>query len=151
MAGRKSSRTRSKLARTQGDSPLNTERKEVLDRLCAEFNAGRKKKRVTWVYPGFPKSLVAGSIGHAGAAEASLLSASWPGCVDVSRLPSRGKLKSTAFAIVDGETFDCQPTRDHTVREKQDPRRHTDPACGERLISRAVKEVVRDVKKDLLA
>lgn len=120
----------------------------VLTRLCNEYNADMKNgKRVIWVQAGFQKSALTGPIAHAGAQEASLLSASHPECVDISRLPESGKLKNTDFAIVDGQTFGCKPTRDHTVREKQDPRRHTDPARGERMMAQAVKEVVREVRR----
>jgi creatinine amidohydrolase len=126
--------------------------KDTLERLCAERNAGlRGGKRVMWVYPGFPRSLLAGSIAHAGAEECSMLSAMWPGCVDLSRLPAAGKLKNVDFAIVDGETFDCSPTEDHTVREKQDPRLHTDAAWGARIIEEAAKEVIAEVREVLLA
>ncbi len=126
-----------------------TNQSETLTRLCQEFNAGLKKKRVMWVYPGFPKSLIAGSIAHAGAEESSLLEANYPGCVDLSNLPKSGKLRNVDFAIVDGETFDGKPTRGHTVRERQDPRKHTDPAWGERIFAQAVKEVIREVKATL--
>jgi creatinine amidohydrolase len=125
--------------------------KETLDRLCREFNAGSEGgKRATWVYPGFPRSLLAGSIAHAGAEECSILSALWPGCVDLSRLPAAGKLRNVDFAIVDGETFDLSPTEDHTVREKQDPRLHTDPDLGRQYVEKAVKEVVEEVRATLL-
>jgi creatinine amidohydrolase len=125
--------------------------KEVLNRLCAEFNAGTPAgKRVMWVYPGFPAALLNQSIGHADAAEASMLAASFPECLDLSRLPRRGRLKNTAFAVVDGETFDCSPTRDHTVRAEHDPRKNTDAEQGRRFLADAVKEVVREVKRTLL-
>jgi creatinine amidohydrolase len=123
--------------------------KDVLERLCAERNAG-KERRVMWVYPGFPRSLLAGSIAHAGAEECSLLSSAWPGCVDLSRLPAGGKLRNVDFAIVDGETFDCSPTEDHTVRERQDPRHHTDPEFGARQIEEAAREVIAEVRASLL-
>lgn len=125
--------------------------RDVIERMCAEFNAGYKKKRVMWVYAGLPKWLVAGATAHAGAEEASLLSVTRPDCVDLSKLPRTGKLKSSDFAIVDGKTFDCKPTRDRTVRDKQDPRKHTDVAWGEKTISQAVKEGVRDIRKVLLS
>ena len=63
----------------------------VLTRLCGEFNAAAgtpPAKRVMWVYPGFPRSLLADAIAHAGAEECSLLEATWPGLVDLSRLPA---------------------------------------------------------------
>jgi creatinine amidohydrolase len=123
----------------------------TLDRLCAELNnLSRPAKRVIWVYPGFPRSLISGAIGHAAAEEASMLEAEWPGCVDVSRLPKGGKLRNTDHAIVDGETFDLSPTPDHTVRENQDPRLHTDPAWGRKQIEIALAEVIETVRKELL-
>jgi creatinine amidohydrolase len=125
--------------------------KAVLNRLCAEANAGAPgRKRVMWVYPGFPAALLDQSIGHADAAEASMLAASFPECLDLSRLPKGGRLKNTAFAVVDGETFDCSPTRDRTVRAAHDPRKHTDAEQGARFLADAVKEVVREVRRTLL-
>jgi len=125
--------------------------KEVLNRLCSEFNAGVSGgKRVMWVYPGFPDALLDQSIGHADAAEASMLAASFPECLDLSRLPKGGRLKNTAFAVVDGETFDGSPTPDRTVRLKHDPRKHTDAEQGKRYLADAVKEAVREVKRTLL-
>ncbi len=126
-----------------------TNQSDVLTRLCTELNAGLKKRRVMWVYPGFPKSLIAGSIAHAGAEETSLLAANYPECVDVSNLPANGKLKNVEFAIVDGETFDGKPTREHTVRLRQDPRKNTDPEWGKRIFAEAVREVVQEVKANL--
>jgi len=127
-----------------------TNQKNALTRLCAEFNGRAERTRVMWVYPGFPRALLAGSIAHAGAEECSMLEATWPGCVDLSQLPSTGKLKNLDFAIVDGETFDCSPTEDHTVRDKQDPRKHTDPEWGKRLMAEAAEEVISEVRRTLL-
>lgn len=123
----------------------------VLTRLCAEYNAKSARPRIMWVYPGFPKAMLAGSIAHAGAEECSLLEADWPGLVDLSRLPQGGKLKNVDYAIVDGETFDLKATKDHTVRERHDPRLHTDPEKGAEIMEQAVKEVVADVRKILLS
>jgi len=122
--------------------------KGVLDRLCAEYNS-RGKRRLMWVYPGFPRSLVAGSIGHAAAEESSMLSATWPDCVDLSRLPATGPLRNIDHAIVDGDSFDGSPTKDFTVREEQDPRRHTDQAKGMALVDEAAKEAVEDIRRFL--
>jgi creatinine amidohydrolase len=121
----------------------------VLDRLCTEMNAAGR--RLMWVYPGFPRSLIAGSIGHATAEETSMLAAMWPGCVDLSRLPATGPLRNVEHAIVDGETFDGQPTPDFTVRPEQDPRYHADPAIGLRYVEEAVKETVMEIRQKLLA
>ena len=123
----------------------------VLTRLCNEFNSrGKSGKRVVWVYPGFPRSLLAGSIGHATAEETSLLAATWPYCVDLDRLPKTGKLKNIEYAIIDGETFDGAPTYDFTLREQQDPRTHTDDRWASGLIEVAVQEVLGQVKQELL-
>jgi creatinine amidohydrolase len=80
----------------------------VLTRLCAEYNAG-VGTRLMWVYPGFPRSLVAGSIGHAAAEEASMLTATWPHCVELSLLPKEGPLRNVDHAVVDGDSFDGSP------------------------------------------
>jgi creatinine amidohydrolase len=123
----------------------------VLDRLCAELNAEAPAgRRLMWVYPGFPRSLIAGAIGHATAEESSMLAASYPDCVDLARLPAQGRLKNTDYAVVDGDTFDGAPTPDHTLREEQDPRRHTDTAWGRRLIDEAAREVIELVRRELL-
>ena len=122
--------------------------KDVLDRLCHEFNGGApEEKRVLWVYPGFPRSLLAGAIGHAAAEESSMLEACWPGCVDLSRLPAAGKLRNVDYGVVDGETFDGSPTPDHTLREAHDPRYHTDVAWGAGQMEQAAQEVIEDVRQ----
>ena len=107
--------------------------KETLNRITHEYNDGpADSPRVIWVYPGFPRSLLAGAIGHAASEETSMLEACWPGCTDISRLPKEGHLGNADYAIVDGDTFDCSPTLDHSLREEQDPRFHTDVALGRR-------------------
>jgi creatinine amidohydrolase len=121
----------------------------VLDRLCAEYN-GEGRTRLLWVYPGFPRSLVAGSIGHAAAEEASMLSAEWPACVDLGLLPREGRLRNVDHAVVDGDTFDGEPTPDRTVRDSQDPRLHTDPAVGAAWIDEAAREAVAEIREKLL-
>ncbi len=118
----------------------------VLDRLCAEYNAGGTR-RLRWVYPGFPRSLVAGSIGHATAEESSMLTAMWPGCVDVSRLPASGPLRNVDHAVVDGDTFDGASTPDFTVRPEQDPRPHTRAETGERFVEEAAREAVAEIQE----
>ena len=122
--------------------------KDVLNRICHEYNAGAADgQRVFWVYPGFPRSLLAGSIGHAASEETSMLESCWPGCTDISRLPIEGKLRNVDYAIVDGDTFDCSPTPDHTLREAQDPRYHTNVPWGAEQMEMAAKEVIEDVRK----
>jgi creatinine amidohydrolase len=122
--------------------------KNVLNRLCRELNSEPAGElRVMWVYPGFPRSLVAGSIGHAAAEESSMLAAAWPGSVDLSKLPAAGKLRNVDYGVVDGETFDCVPTPDHTLRETQDPRYHTRPDWGGEQLEQAAREVIEEVKQ----
>jgi creatinine amidohydrolase len=121
----------------------------VLDRLCAEYN-GEGRARLMWVYPGFPRSLVAGAIGHAAAEEASMLCAEWPSCVDLGLLPREGRLRNIEHAVVDGDTFDGAPTPDHTVRDGQDPRLHTDAAVGAAWIEEAAREAVAEIRARLL-
>ncbi len=120
----------------------------VLDRLCTEYNAGQTEKRVMWVYPGFPRSMVAGAIGHAASHETSMLAATWPACVDLGRLPATGKLRNVDYAVVDGETFDNVPTPDRTLREDQDPRTRTDPGWGKEQVEQAAREVIEQVKAE---
>jgi creatinine amidohydrolase len=128
-----------------------TNQRAAIERLCAEFNADVKRgNRVTWAYPGFPDALLGQSIGHADAAECSMLAASFPECLDLSQLPEKGRLRNTDFAVVDGETFDGKNTPDHTVRLRHDPRKHTDVEQGKRYLADAVREVVADVKRTLL-
>jgi creatinine amidohydrolase len=119
--------------------------RSVLDRLCAEYNSGGRR-RLRWVYPGFPRSLVAGAIGHATAEESSMLLALWPGCVDVTRLPATGPLRNVDHAVVDGDTFDGASTPDFTVRPEQDPRLHTRAELGEKYVEEAARETVADIR-----
>jgi creatinine amidohydrolase len=122
--------------------------KDVLNRITHEYNDGpADKPRVIWVYPGFPRSLLAGAIGHAASEETSMLESCWPGCTDISRLPKEGHLGNADYAIVDGDTFDCSPTPDHSLREEQDPRYHTNVAWGAEQMEMAANEVVEDVRK----
>ena len=121
----------------------------VLDRLRVEYNASGRS--LMWVYPGFPRSLVAGSIGHAAAEESSMLMATWPHCVDLDRLPKEGPLRNLDHAVVDGDSFDGAPTPDFTVREEQDPRFHTDASIGAKYIEEAAREVLAEIRATLLA
>ena len=122
--------------------------KDVLNRLCHEFNgATPEEQNVIWAYPGFPRSLLAGGIGHAAAEESSMLESCWPGSVDLSRLPKDGRLRNVDYGIVDAETFDCAPTADYTLSDAHDPRLHTDAAWGAQQMERAAEEVIADVRQ----
>jgi creatinine amidohydrolase len=120
----------------------------VLDRLCREFNASVPSGcRVVWVYPGFPRSMIAGAIGHAASEEASMLAATFPACVDLSRLPASGPLRNIDHGVIDGETFDGQPTPDRTLRADRDPRAHTDASWGRERIEWAVVETLEELAR----
>lgn len=71
----------------------------------------------------------------------------WPGSTDISKLPATGKLHNVDFAIVDGDTFDCVPTPDKTLREAQDPRTHFDKVWGAQQVETAADEVIAEVKE----
>ncbi len=77
-----------------------------------------------------------------------MLAYTWPGCVDLSRLPAGGKLKNTDYAVVDGDTFDCAPTPDHTLREEQDPRYRTDVQWGRNQVEQAALEVIERIRRE---
>ena len=76
-----------------------------------------------------------------------MLESCWPGCSDLSRLPKEGNLGNADYAIVDGDTFDCSPTPDHSLRKEQDPRYHTDVPWGALQMETAANEVIEDVRK----
>jgi creatinine amidohydrolase len=124
--------------------------RHALDRLAAEYNA-RGRCRLMWFYAGFPRDPVGSSIGHAAAEESSMLAATWPDCVDLARLPLDGALRYIDHAVVDGVAFDGTPTADYTVRERQDPRRHTDPTAGARYIEEGLKNATAAIQAALLA
>ncbi len=77
-----------------------------------------------------------------------MLAASWPYCVDLSRLPEDGKLKNTDYAVIDGDTFDCAPTPDHTLREAQDPRYRTSLEWGRTQVEQAAQEVIAQIRRE---
>lgn len=80
-----------------------------------------------------------------------MLSATWPSCVDLSRLPGQGPLRNVDHAVVDGDSFDGAPTPEHTVREEQDPRTRTDAAVGARYVEEAAREAVAEIRAKLLS
>ncbi len=76
-----------------------------------------------------------------------MLAATWPDCVDLGRLPAEGPLANIEYGIVDGETFDGRPTRDHALRPDKDPRHHTDARWAQDLMERAAVEVIEEVTR----
>lgn len=121
---------------------------EVVKRLCSELDnpAGQ---RVVWGYA-FPEELLAGSIAHAAAEETSIMLHLEPETIEMGNLPPAGQpLKSADFAVVDGPTFDCQPTPDLTVREEVDPRTKSDAALGERYVRATAEETAARIREYL--
>jgi creatinine amidohydrolase len=111
-----------------------------LQRLSAEFSQ-RGPSRVIYTFD------LDGSVdedaGHATITETAAVIALDPTRVELGSLPPADfKLRNTDFAIVDGETFMGQPTSDHTVRPKADPR-HATIEIGQQFFSRAVARLKR--------
>ncbi len=125
--------------------------RDVLNRLSKETNADAGYERLIWFCPGLPRSVIAGSIAHAGAEECSLLLAHYPGSVDLNKLPSSGDLKNVDYAIVDGETFDGSPSPGFVVRSQQDPRRHTDADWGKEIFMQAIEEAEGRIRTMLMS
>jgi len=121
---------------------------EVIKRLCAELD-DPPGHRVVWGYA-FPEELLAGSIAHAAAEETSIMLHVEPDTVEMDNLPPADKqLKSADFAIVDGPTFDGEPTPDHTVREDVDPRTQSDAVLGQRYVRDTAEETATRIREYL--
>ncbi len=92
-----------------------------LQRLVAEFTQ-RGPAKVLYTFDLDTES--DDDAGHATITEASAVMALNRERVDLDRLPPPDRpLRNTEYAIVDALTFFGQPTLDHTVRPKADPRR----------------------------
>jgi creatinine amidohydrolase len=124
----------------------------VLQRLEALFNAeGRVKVLFVKAFPieydgtGMPEN----EGGHADLKETAAVLASWPDCVDMTKLPPGDQpLRNTDWAIVDGASFSGDPTPDHTVRPERDPRNAT-REIGEAQIESAVARLAEKVRRTL--
>jgi len=55
---------------------------------------------------------------------------------------------SGAFSFPRAPVAEVGPTPDHTVREEQDPRYHTDAEWGRNQIEQAVREVVDQIRQE---
>ena len=125
-----------------------TNQLETLERLAAEFNAG-KEIRVLVALPFVQNREGIFEVGHASRIETSVTLALAPGTVDLSRLPPADQpLKNTDYAIVDYLTFLGKPTQDRTVREDDDPRRAS-AADGERSMNAACQQICDRVRDEL--
>ena len=90
-------------------------------------------------------------IGHADAAEASIMMAMHPESVDLSALPPLpGPLKNVDWAIVDSDTFRGRPSPDHTLSDEADPRRCASAERGRQMIEQSVVEIEQIVREALM-
>lgn len=125
-----------------------TNQLETLERLAAEFNAG-KEIRVLFALPFVQNREGIFEVGHASRIETSVMLALAPDTVDLNRLPPADQpLKNRDYAIVDYLTFLGKPTPDRTVREDDDPRRAS-AADGERSMNAACQQICDRVRDEL--
>jgi len=86
------------------------------------------------------------SAGHATSQETSMMMAFEPDTVHLERLPPPERpLRCADFAIVDGPTFDCFHTPDHTVRREVDPRTQSDAEMGRRQVEAGAQRIAAQV------
>jgi creatinine amidohydrolase len=133
----------------------------LLDRLSAEFTArgpARVLNFIAWASDGDKpqQGLEEGSygleVGHADAIEAARIMALNPAAVDLSALPPPGEpLHNTQWAVVDYLTWRGQPTADHTVREKYDPRFGASAEEGEKTFELSASHIAQQVGAALTA
>jgi creatinine amidohydrolase len=123
--------------------------KAVLQRLASELN--QDGSFYVYVRIAFPvQEGLAGSVGHAGGDETSLLQHIHPDTVNLSVLPPREQpLYYQDFAIVDGPGFDGRGRPDKRVED--DPRTASSPARGKTLLDQTVTELVTEVSALLAA
>lgn len=118
---------------------------QTLERLAVEYSH-TSPARVLMLMP------MARAVGdyfngsHASRGETSIMCAITDS-VDLTVFPE-GPLQNTAHAIVDGPTFEGNPTPDHTVRAEDDPRLATAEE-GERRIAEIVAELAGAVREGL--
>ncbi len=122
---------------------------ETLRRLATEFTATTPARVLLTV--AFPMNYdFQFGIGHADAAETSVMMAIHPESVDLTQLPPLDQpLRNADWAIVDGDTFRGRPSADRTVSEGADPRRHASAAEGQRMLDATVQEISAIVRAAL--
>ena len=120
---------------------------QVLHRLAAHFN-GTTDLRVH-VRIAFPrKAVVEGSLGHASAAETSLMMHMHPATVDVGALPPTPQpLHYADFGIVDGPGFDGNGPPDKTLPDEDDPRTNASAEAGRECHETIVRELIEEVRR----
>ncbi len=122
---------------------------EALQRLCTEFTAcspARVLLALAWPTNGTFEH----GVGHADAAETSLMMALHPESVDLCTLPPTSEpLRNQDWAIIDSDTFRGRPTEDHTVRPEADPRLAASPELGRRNLEQTVSQIEQSVRAAL--
>jgi creatinine amidohydrolase len=124
---------------------------DTLQRLAIEFSAtspARVLLATAWPSKGDLDTFT----GHADAGETSVMMALCPDSVDVKALPPTSEpLRSRDWAIVDADTFNGQPTSDHTLRPQYDPRLRSTAEKGQRILALSAEEVEGAVREALAA
>ena len=122
---------------------------DTLQRLAIEFSAsGPARVILATAWPS--KGDLDTFTGHADAGETSVMMALTAESVDVGALPQTTEpLRSRDWAVVDADTFNHQPTPDHTLRPEYDPRTRSTPEKGRRILSMAVEDVEAAVRAAL--
>lgn len=116
----------------------------TLGRLAAEYSA-ESAAQVMLITAFIPNG--EDSIAHAADQETSLMMAMYPDAVDLTKLPPLPTpLKNIDWGIVDGPSFSGKPNADHTLRESNDPRRHSSPEAGEKSLSSTSKWIAEQVQ-----
>jgi creatinine amidohydrolase/Fe(II)-dependent formamide hydrolase-like protein len=122
----------------------------VLERLAREYTASGPA-RVMHLLAFTPEATGEYKVGHADALETALMLALDLETVDLTTLPPSGEpLRNVDWAIVDAETFDGQPTTDHTVAPHNDPRR-VDAAQGETSLDQSTLWIAEQIRAALKA
>ncbi len=122
-----------------------TNQGEVLRRLAIEFTANGPA-RVILEYPTVTGAQGRGEGDHGARVETSIMMALQPDGVDLGELPPPDvPLRNTEWGIVDVPTFSGRPTPEFTVHEPDDPRQHSSPEDGQRLLRLASEQLATRV------
>jgi len=123
----------------------------TLDRLVQAHRAGNSAIPVLAFLALVAESSGRLNIGHASADETSLMQIDHPNDVALELLPPKEiRLKSANFGIVDDLTFRGHPLSDHTLRDEDDPRLHSNAGRGQAVRAETVAYICGKVHEFLL-
>ncbi len=123
---------------------------ETINRLAIELNNEQGAARILTFFPNLKDESGWNNWGHADREEVSAMMHLYPESVDLDALPpSDERLKCTDFAVVDDQTFRCNPLPDHTVRDEEDPRLASSAEAGRQQTEEVVDYIVAEVKTAL--